>query len=187
MTPDELAKSGSEHGEQRALFAWAKCAQFYGFAHAWNDATYSCEPELATWHPVLELAWMHAIPNGGSRGDDAKSRAMQGAKLKAEGVKKGVLDVFLPLPMKLTSCGPTDGYVPTRYHGLYIEMKRKQTDKEGVRKARIIDQAAGATSREQDAFIVWARSHGYAVGIYFDWRSAAKDIQTYIEQVRLNA
>lgn len=53
-------------------------------------------------HP--ELCWLHAIPNGGAR------TASVGAKMKAEGVKRGVWDVFLPYPKG-------------NWHGLYIEMK----------------------------------------------------------------
>lgn len=69
ITPESLAKSGTEHGEQMALFCWAQINR-----------------EL---YPVLK--WMFAIPNGGGRS------AAQGAMLKAEGVKGGVSDVCLPV------------------------------------------------------------------------------------------
>lgn len=75
MTPQQIAKSGSEHAEQSALFAW--CAM------------------LVSREPVLKL--LFAIPNGGSRGDDVKARKIRGAILKAEGVKPGVPDVCLPV------------------------------------------------------------------------------------------
>ena len=75
----------SEHDEQVALFEWA--------AYAQNQ------------HPALRL--MFAIPNGGHR------HKAVAAKLKAEGVKAGVLDVFLPV-----SRGG--------YHGLWVEMKFKK-------------------------------------------------------------
>ena len=73
---------GSESGEQRALFEWA----------SWAKAQ----------HPELEL--LHHIPNGGKR-----NKAVAG-KLKAEGVKPGVPDVFLPVAR-------------SGFHGLYLEMK----------------------------------------------------------------
>ncbi len=61
--------------------------------------------EHECWTPGMEaLALLHAIPNGGAR-----SKAAAG-KLKAEGVKKGVSDLYLPVARG-------------GYHGLYIEMK----------------------------------------------------------------
>ncbi len=89
MTPEQIAKSGTEHAHQTALFCWC----------ALNVGKYP------------ELKWFHAIPNGGSRGDSIKSRAIRGMQLKAEGVKKGVSDCFLPV--KRNDCS-----------GLYIEMKK---------------------------------------------------------------
>jgi hypothetical protein len=55
-----------------------------------------------------ELRWLHHIPNGKKR-----SKAVAG-QLKAMGVKRGIADLFLPVPQ-----------VP--YHGLYIEMKNPET------------------------------------------------------------
>lgn len=72
----------SEHTEQVSLFNWAKVHE--------------------TRHP--ELGLLHAIPNGGDR------HPAVAAKLKAEGVKSGVPDMFLPVPTPF-------------FHGLYIEMK----------------------------------------------------------------
>lgn len=69
ITPEYLARSGTEHGEQSAVFCWA--------------ATQRVQ------YP--ELQWMFAIPNGGGR------TAAQGGQLKAEGVKGGVADVCLPV------------------------------------------------------------------------------------------
>lgn len=53
-------------------------------------------------YPELEM--LFAIPNGGDR------HPKVAAKLKAEGVKRGVPDLCLPVPRG-------------RYHGLYIELK----------------------------------------------------------------
>lgn len=71
----------------------------------------------AAYRPVLAL--LHAIPNGGKR--DIRTDAM----LKAEGVKPGVPDIFLPIAR-----GP--------YHGMYIELKRRK---------------GGVLSKEQEAWI----------------------------------
>jgi len=59
-----------------------------------------------------QLDWLHAIPNGAVLAGDARKRAIQMSNLKAQGLKTGVADLFLPLPV-------------SPYHGLYIEMKTK--------------------------------------------------------------
>jgi hypothetical protein len=71
MTPEDLAKSGTESGQQRALFCWAN---MYEQRQKWP-----------------ELKWMYAVPNGGARSGS------QGATLKAEGLKPGVSDICLPI------------------------------------------------------------------------------------------
>lgn len=94
MNPLKLAKSGSEHGEQRAVFCWLNyCAQ---------------------WYPDFE--WAYAAANGGSRGDTDQSRKIAGGMMKAEGVKAGVPDFMMPTPRFHV------GY-NTMFAGLYIEMK----------------------------------------------------------------
>lgn len=72
----------SEHDEQAALFQWAEL-------HA------KARPELLN---------LFAIPNGGAR------TARTGARMRKEGVKKGMLDMFLAVPRG-------------QFHGLFIEMK----------------------------------------------------------------
>lgn len=72
----------TEHGLQVSVFQWAEIAQ----------AQYP------------ELRMMFAIPNGGQR------NKIVAAKLKAEGVRAGVLDVFLAVSRN-------------GYHGLWIEHK----------------------------------------------------------------
>ena len=163
MTPEQLAKSGTEHGEQRALFAWVAVAKRHGFELAWawaDNGTQDVFRQSAYCGEDLvpELEWMHAIPNGGYRDK------ITAAKLKAEGVKKGIPDVMLPLPMAF------------QYAGLYIEMKRS--------KDTTFKRQAGKTSEDQEKAIAYLRSVGYAVSVCFDWRSAAKDVQSYIEAVR---
>lgn len=67
ITPEQLAKSGSEDGHQAALFCWAALSG------------------------IPELKWLFHIPNGGSR------HIAEASKLKAMGVKSGVPDIFLPV------------------------------------------------------------------------------------------
>lgn len=194
MTPEQLASSGSEHSQQRALFAWANMAERFGFDLASDPRLY--EPGAVAQflpggvnahiaYPVPELRWLHAIPNGGQRDK------ITAGKLKAEGVKKGVLDVFLPLPMHFegrTVATERDGefVILTRYCGLYLELKRPEKLKAGVRKPLIVDTAAGTLKDEQTEFVAYARGAGYAVSVCFDWYSATREIEMYIKEVRRN-
>jgi hypothetical protein len=131
MTPEQLAKSGTESGHQRAVFCWA----------ALNLARYP------------ELRWLHHIPNGGSRGDDEKTRAIRGGALKAEGVKTGVSDLSLPVKRGA-------------YSGLYIEMK-----KPGKLKTESADQ------KEFGAFV---QSQGFGYVCVDNWESAVQVLQDYL-------
>lgn len=126
LTPAEIAKSGTEHGEQAALFFWA----------AMNRSLYPC------------LKWLYAIPNGGGRSP------VEGSRLKAEGVKKGVSDVCLPVP----SHG---------YNGLYIEMKRK-------------DGTIKDVKPEQSEFLEFVLSQGYYGCVCFGWEQASKTVEWYL-------
>lgn len=72
MTPEQVAKSGTEHAHQSAVFCWA----------SQQIEIYPC------------LKWMFAIPNGGNRDP------VTAARLKAEGVKSGVSDICLPFPRR---------------------------------------------------------------------------------------
>ncbi len=69
ITPEDYAKSGTEHAHQTALFCW--CALSVGK------------------YPELEL--LFHIPNGGTR------NKIEAARLKAAGVKAGVPDLCLPV------------------------------------------------------------------------------------------
>jgi hypothetical protein len=74
ITPEGMAKSGSEHAHQCALFCW------------------SAVPATQLAFPLARL--MFAIPNGGLRDKITSSN------LKQEGVKAGTWDVFLPVPRR---------------------------------------------------------------------------------------
>lgn len=87
ITPECIASNGSESAQQKALFCWAALSKY-------------CWPELE---------FMYAVPNGGQR------NIMTAARMKAEGVKRGVPDICLPV-RRLTN---QRSYLS----GLYIEMK----------------------------------------------------------------
>jgi len=153
MTPADIAKSGTESGQQRALFAavnreyWQYCCEF----EVWPGERVKWDGVFRPW--AAPLKWFHSIPNGGSRGDDARSRAIRGATMKAEGVKEGIPDTFMPCPRG-------------RFAGLYIEMK-----KPGVKRA----------SKEQEDFRDYALSVGYDWHLCNDWEQAFSVLVAYLK------
>ena len=112
-----------EHAEQAALFRWAEFAR----------------------SRLPELALLHAIPNGGHR---HKATA---ARLKAEGVKRGVPDVCLPVARNGA-------------HGLYIELKTER----------------GKPTPEQLGWIRALRRQGYAAEVCRGWEQARSMIEHYL-------
>ena len=114
----------NEHNEQVAFFRWARL----------QEGIYP------------ELALMFAIPNGGHR------HISVARKLKAEGVKAGVPDIFLPI-----SRG--------EYCGLFIEMK---TGKNKL-------------TESQRKYKIQLETQGYYVEVCYDWEQASKIIGNYLE------
>ncbi len=166
MTPATLAKSGTEHAHQTALFAYAAVAYLHGFDVADEWSKTGVIPQTTPYSmyetpTVPALEWFHAIPNGGSRGDDAKSRKIRGAQLKAEGVRQGVADCFLPWPSG-------------EWHGLYIEMK-KPTERPKS------ETAKGGVSDEQRSFGEYAKRVGYGWAVCYGWEHAVTTLRSYIE------
>jgi hypothetical protein len=130
--PESFAKNGTEHGHQVALFCWA----------AQNFSKY----------PALRL--MFAIPNGGER------NVIVAGNLKAEGVRSGIPDIFLPVPI-------------AHWHGLFIELKRP-ADK-GLNRKR------GGTTEEQDRWIAALYAQNYGVAVCMGWQAARDVIIQYLE------
>jgi len=115
-----------EHVEQVALMRWAM------FARA----------------RFPELVLLYAVPNGGHR---HKATA---ARLKAEGVKRGVPDVCLPVAR-------------SGAHGLYIELKTER----------------GKATSEQLGWIRALRRQGYVAEVCRGWESARSMIEHYLAEV----
>lgn len=161
MNPWQLAKE-SESSHQIALFCWAAKAERYGFDVANHVSGYLREAHLVP-APIPELKWLYHCPNGGTRGDNAKSRAIAGGQLKAEGVKAGVWDLFWPLRRNQGI------WAGSSFCGLYIEMKRpsEKTTK------------TGGLSEAQVEFGNFAYSQGYKVAVAYSWEEAAKIIEGY--------
>lgn len=128
ITPEYLARSGTEHGHQSAVFCWAV--------------------EYAKVDPRIHF--MFAIPNGGFRD------IITASNLKAEGVKRGVLDIFLPV-----TCAT--------WAGLWVEMKKP---KEGV---------MSSFQKEFRKFVIAQR---YKVAVCYTWESARDEIIRYLWNAR---
>lgn len=100
MTPQDLCKSGSEFGEQSALFCWANSA-----------ATRKRFPML--YRASDGRCKLYSINNNagvGSGEDAGKTAAIRGGRAKQIGLTPGVADIFLPLGRH-------------GMNGLYIELK----------------------------------------------------------------
>ena len=120
----------TEHEEQVALFEWA-------------DAQVIALPELMT---------LFAIPNGGAR------HPAVAAQMKAEGLRAGVPDIFLPA-MRRGEDGRTWG-------GLFVEMKRA-------------DKSNGPTP-EQREWIAALRESGYMCVVAYGADEAIQTITHYL-------
>ncbi len=129
----EMLAGETEHSQQVALFAWA----------ADNVDKYPA------------LAYMFAIPNGGLR--DIRTAT----NLKAEGVKSGVPDIFLPFPT----------WRNYELHGCFIEMKIEKYRK----------HKNGGCSEEQIDFIEWTASAGYYCKVCYTWEEARDCLINYLE------
>lgn len=127
IQPHDIAKD-SEHSHQTALFAWA----------ALSVGKYP------------QLKWMFAIPNGGLR--DIRTAT----NLKAEGVKAGVPDVFLPC-----AGGGKDAW----HSGLFIEMK----------------VGKNKPSKDQEEYISYLKEAGYYCVVCYTWNVARDAIIAYLE------
>ena len=102
---------------------------------------------LFKWaNQVPGLHVMYAIPNGGQR------HVLVAKKMKAEGVKSGVPDIFLPIMRGV-------------FGGLYIELKAPKT---------------GKVSDNQNQWLSALRDEGYQVAVCFGWESAKETIENYL-------
>ncbi len=118
--------TNSESNEQISLFEW-------------------CEYSLGKY-PELKL--LFHVPNGGYR-----STATAG-RMKAEGVKAGVPDLFLPVARQ-------------GYHGLFIEMKA------GRNKPTVY----------QTQWLENLSVQGYLAVVCYGWEEAAKVLTEYLDEV----
>ena len=128
MSPEQLDKWNTEHGHQCAIFCWAAI-------RGQTDPRYKL---------------LFAVPNGGER------HKVVAAKMKAEGAKKGVPDMFLPVANSL-------------YNGFFIEMKKPG-----------LENTPSAIKPDQ---IKWHKAliaEGYKVCVHYKWIDATTDIEHYL-------
>jgi hypothetical protein len=111
----------SEHTEQAALVRWA------------------------AYHHDARLDMLFAIPNGGWR------HVATARRLKEEGVKAGVPDLFLAVP-----CG--------KWHGLFVEMKAGQN----------------TTTDAQDAWLEALAGQGYRTAVCHGFDEARATLESYL-------
>jgi hypothetical protein len=121
----------TEHQEQRAVMQWARLHE-----HKWP-----C------------LVDLFAVPNGGHR------NKVTAAALKAEGVKPGIPDLFLPVPVGTAG-------------GLWIEMKRRK---------------GGRLSSAQKGVIQRFRKRNYAVAVCYGAEEAIEVLLGYLNHLEPQA
>ena len=88
MKKPNISRAATEATHQIAIFDYAAIAKVHGFTKADQyQETRRVPRRLAeSFAPALPmLEWLHAIPNGGARGDSARTRGIRGNQLKAEG------------------------------------------------------------------------------------------------------
>lgn len=103
----------------------------------------------AEWERIdrPELGLLFAVPNGGRRDK------VTGARLKAEGVKAGVPDVWLPVARG-------------RWHGLVIELKADESKR---------------PSKEQTEWLTQLMEQGYFATVAAGTEAAKRLIVSYLE------
>lgn len=116
----------SEHDEQQALFLWARMYE----------------------ERFPQLKMLFAVPNGGYR------MTKTARDLKAEGVKKGVPDVFYPVPRRIGDQG---------FSGLVIEMKYDRNN----------------PTKEQKWWLGMLKLNAWKTVVCYSWQDAAKAIAEY--------
>jgi len=119
-----MSRRQNEHNEQAALIRWCRLNEHR--------------------HPELKL--LFAIPNGGHR------HIAVAHKMKMEGVRSGVPDLFLPVARG-------------DHHGLFIEMKAE----------------GGRPSHNQGVWFADLTREGYMTTVCFNWIAARDAIVKYLD------
>ena len=129
-------RNALEDAEQEALIEWSLIQKLPDMPHIEKGAVIN--------------DYLYAIPNGGKRDKGVA------VKLKKQGVKAGVSDLHLALPM-------------FGLPGLWIEMKQPNKSK-------------ADTSPKQKAWLARMKLAGYVVVIAYGWDEAKAAIENYLYQ-----
>lgn len=127
------SKLATEHQEQKCVIQW------------WDSYALT---------KGLDRRLLFAIPNG------ANKSIASAVKFKREGLRAGVPDLFLALPMLYKSSAT--------FHGMFIEMKAQK----------------GTVSKEQREYHNLLRHMDYNVITAFGADEAIRAIQVYVERAR---
>lgn len=128
-----VVKKGGERADQEAVIAWARL----------HEKKWPC------------LKWLHSNRNEAT----SIGQRVKGAKM---GIKKGILDMFLPYPAIYETQDPFSRVLT--YHGLYIEMK----------------YGKGKLTEDQIEFREYALDQGYKVVVCWSADDAIKQIKEYL-------
>lgn len=152
--------NSSESAHQQYFFAYCAIAYRRGFKDAdrWLKTGHLGVKNIEN-PAVPALEWIHSVPNGAMFGDSVKSRAIRAGKMKAEGLRPGIPDIFLPYPANFLC-------------GLYIEMKRQ--DKKPKRGGK------GGLSDEQIAFRDYCRNNNYGWNVCYGAFEAIEILKQYL-------
>ncbi len=143
-------KTTSESDEQKMFFDWVR--------------------RRAASNPIYENVF--AIPNGAFLAGDKLRRAKQMARLKAEGLSPGVLDIFVAVPAsamhRCQKCGKSA--ISRIRGGLFIEMKAGKN----------------LVTLAQKNWITRLRDAGYDVAVCYSGQEAISALERYLEGVEPN-
>lgn len=122
-------------------------------------------------HQKSLIQWADMAVIGGRRigpylfhpSNGGKRNLMEACRLKAQGVRAGVSDLVLAIPV-------------SPYHGLFLELKRPKT----------LTSRAGTLSDEQRDFLVLMAGVGYAVAVCYGWEDAKDTIEDYLAGYHVN-
>lgn len=176
----------NEHQHQVELFVLAAVAGRFGadVAARWmgEHPLHLKRSSLAglALAPDDRWSWLHAVPNGGSRGSNAQDAAVVGGRMKAEGVRAGVADICLPVPVIGHGFDLPPGKAPSfPWCGLYLEMKRTASAK--------VQASGSMLAPAQKAFGRYVQRQGYCYSVGYGYVEGFNLICAYLNGKGVNA